>query len=201
MALVNLPLPQDAIELPTDVRALLCEADRRIERFQRDCRVPGFVPSDFVGAYRLLHSLAEADLAPGNLFCEWGSGFGVVTCLAALLDFDAHGIEIEGDLVDAARRLAADFQLPVEFQCGSFIPRGSNVGRGNEPEFSWLCTDVSRSEDAWGLGPADFDVIFAFPWPDEEKVIPALFDRHAARGAVLATYHDSGSFQLRRKVK
>ena len=151
MALVNLTLTWDTA-LPADVRAFLREADRRIERFQRDCHVPGFVPSDFAGAYGVLHSLAESGLARGNLFCEWGSGFGVIACLAAMLDFDAHGIEIESELVDSARRLAADFDLPVEFVCGSFIPRGSGVGRGSTDEFAWLATDVSRVEEEWGLG-------------------------------------------------
>src|SRR5579885_3294362 len=114
MALLDVKLTVADAELPADVRALLREADRRIERFQRDCHVPGFVPSDFAGAYRVLRALQEADAAPGGLFCEWGSGFGVVACLAALLGYDAHGIEIEGELVDAARELAADFDLPVE---------------------------------------------------------------------------------------
>jgi hypothetical protein len=199
MALADLNLSISAAALPADVRRFLREADRRIERFQRDCRVPGFVPSDFAGAYGVLRSLAEADLAPGNLFCEWGSGFGVIACLAAMLDFDAHGIEIEGDLVDEARRLAADFDLPVEFVRGSFIPEGSGRCLGSEDGFAWLTTRPGRTEDEMGLGPADFDVIFAFPWPDEEHVIPALFDRHAAAGSVLVTYHEAADFRVRRK--
>ena len=64
-------------------------------------------------------ALAANDILPGTLFCEWGSGFGVVTCLAAMLEFDASGIEIESDLVDAAEDLSADFGLAVEFMCGS----------------------------------------------------------------------------------
>jgi hypothetical protein len=200
MALVDLDLPINPSPLPADVRALLREADRRIERFQRECRVPGFVPSDFAGAYRVLRALAEADLAPGNLFCEWGSGFGVIACLAALLDFDAHGIEIEGELVDAARRLADDFDLPVEFVRGSFIPEGSEACLGEGDGFAWLTTGAGHTEDESGLGPADFDVVFAFPWPDEVYVIPALFERHAAAGAVLVTYHEGADFRVRRKV-
>ena len=111
LADMNLRCGEDAV--PADVRSFLREADRRIEEFQSYCRVPGFVPSDFPRVYRVLRAVAEAKAAPGNLFCEWGSGFGVTACLAAMLDFDAVGIEIDGDLVDAAQKLADDFGLPA----------------------------------------------------------------------------------------
>src|SRR5436309_15121193 len=104
MPLKDLDLPGGGAAPPADVRAFLREAERRIERFQRTSRSPAFVPSDFAGAYGVLQALAAANLAPGNRFCEWGSGFGVVACLAAMLDFDAYGIEVEAELVDAARR-------------------------------------------------------------------------------------------------
>jgi hypothetical protein len=118
-----------------------------------------------------------------------------------MLDFDAHGIEIEGELVDEARRLAADFDLPVEFVRGSFIPEGSAACFAAGEEFAWLTTRADRTEDDMGLGPADFDVIFAFPWPDEAHVIPALFDRHAAAGSLLVTYHEGEDFRVRRKSR
>ncbi len=199
MALIDLDLSADRGALPADVRAFLGEADRRIERFQRDCRVPAFVPSDYPGAYGILRALSESGAAPGGLFCEWGSGFGVVACLAALLDFDAYGIEIDPALVDEARRLAADFSLPAEFVCGSFIPAGAERSVGGDDRFAWLTTTAGGTEAEWDLGPADFDVVFAFPWPDEEEVIPTLFHRHAAPGAVLVTYHENQDFRVRRK--
>ncbi len=87
MPLVKLDLPVIEPDIPSDVKMLIREAERRIERFQFDGRVPGFVPSDFTCVYGILRALAETDLAPAKLFCEWGSGFGVVTCLAALLRF------------------------------------------------------------------------------------------------------------------
>jgi hypothetical protein len=182
------------------VRLFLDEADRRIERFLKECRVPGFVPCDFVRTYEVLRAMSEHGIAPGNHFCEWGSGFGVVSCLAAMLDFDACGVEIERELVDAACQLASDFELPVEFLHGSFIPEGSDecldVGGG----YAWLITDVGGAQDEAEYAPEDFDVIFVYPWPDEEQVMAALFERHAGTGAVLVSYHGLEGVRLRRKV-
>src|SRR5687768_6284109 len=81
MPLVDVPLPPVEAAVPRDVQAFLRKAERRLDRFQREFLVPAFVPSDFRTVYLTLRALSESDLAPGNLFCEWGSGFGVITCL------------------------------------------------------------------------------------------------------------------------
>src|SRR5437879_3497169 len=99
MPLVDVPPPLTEAGIPPDVRRFLREADERIEEFQVWSRVPAFVPCDFEGTYRLLRSLSESILLRGNRFCEWGSGFGVATCLAAIVGFDACGIEIDRELV------------------------------------------------------------------------------------------------------
>src|SRR5262249_40246002 len=165
LTLTELHLPADTARPPPDVRAFLREAERRIARFQRRCRVPAFVPCDFTLAYGSLRALAAGRaFVPDTLFCEWGSGFGVVACLAAMLDFDACGIEIEGELVDAARRLADDFGLPVEFAQGSYIPQGSDLLPEGGDGFAWLNTDQGNAAEGLGLAPADFGVIFAYPW-------------------------------------
>lgn len=200
MPLLDLSLSKDVVSLPTDVRAFLGEADRRIERFQSERAIPGFVPSDYVSVYAVLQALAAEGVAPGKLFCEWGSGFGVVACLAAMLDFDACGIEIEGELVDAAQELADDFDLPVQFIRGSFIPEGSEPCLDPSADYAWLTTHGESPEEELGLAPADFSVIFAYPWPDEENLVGALFERHAHTGAVLVTYHASHDLRLRRKT-
>jgi len=200
VTLIDLHLPLAPAGVPADVRGFLREAERRIERFQRASRIPGFVASDFERAYGVLKALTAADLAPGNLFCEWGSGFGVVACLAALVGFDACGIEIEGELVEAAQRLANDFDLPVTFVRGSFIPRGGETAAQLGDEFAWLTTDASDAHEELGLDTEDFGVVFAYPWPDEEKLTGALFARYAAVGAVLVTHHGGEDFRLRRKT-
>jgi hypothetical protein len=198
MPLLELNLPPDGAALPADVRSFLSGVARRIEQIARGHPIPAFVPSDYEGAYRVLRALAEVG-APGELFCEWGSGLGVVACLAAMLDFDACGIEIEGELVDAAQELADDFGLPVQFVRGSFIPASEPVIR--KGEFSWLATDGTDGHEELGLDPSDFAVIFAYPWPDEEGLTEKLFERHGRAGAVLMTHHGGETFRLRRKAR
>jgi hypothetical protein len=200
MPLLGLDLPIASDPAPADVRSFLREAERRIQRFQRTSPIPGFVPCDFSRAYQILRAVADARLTPGRLFCEWGSGFGVVACLAAMLDFDAYGIEIEGELVEAAQQLADDFGLPVQFVQGSFIPAEADVHVTAEAAFAWLITDGRPAHEELGLDTDDMDVIFAYPWPDEEGLIGELFERHAARGALLVTYHEGQDYSLRRKI-
>src|SRR5205085_9980642 len=96
-------------------------------------------------AYGVLNGLTVSGIPTGSLFCEWGSGFGVVACLAAFLEFDASGIEIEGELVDAARQLADDFDLPVEFIHGSFIPKGAAIDVNHGDAFNWLTTEEANA--------------------------------------------------------
>src|SRR5438132_12539251 len=189
MPLVDVTLPNAGGPVPADVRAYLVEAERRIEHFQRTARVPGFVPSDYERVYHTLQTVAAMTLAPGRRLCEWGSGFGVVAGLAAMLDFDAYGIEIEPELATAARQLAGDFDLPVELVCGSFIPWGGEDLVDVGSTFAWLTPDGGNAYEEIGLDPDDFDVVFAYPWPDEEGVIWSMFERYAGTGAILITYH------------
>lgn len=197
MQLIDVKYSPDDDAIPGDVQAFLREADRRIEDFQRHARVPGFVPSDFARTYSVLRAVASSNLPTGNLFCEWGSGFGVVACLAAMLDFDAVGIEIDAELVESARQLADDFGLPVEFVRGSFIPKGGEVYTDVRGGYAWL--DTAETGADVGLDADDFDVIFAYPWPDEEGATEKLFERYAGAKALLLTYHGGDEIRLRRK--
>ena len=100
MPLRDLDLSPSDDPIPADVSRFIREADRRIEIFQDACRVPGFVPSDYSAAYRVLRGVVESGLPRGRQFCEWGSGFGVIACLAAMLDFDSCGVEVESIKLD-----------------------------------------------------------------------------------------------------
>ena len=77
MPLHNLPRPGPVGPIPTDIRAFLLQADRRIRRYHRRYRNSACVPCNFDGAYGILQHLAAQAPAAGTLFCEWGSGFGL----------------------------------------------------------------------------------------------------------------------------
>ena len=207
MPLVDIKISTNGSVLPDDVAVFLREADMRVSQFVRNSHicVTGFVPSDFVTVYHALRAITEANLARGNSLCEWGSGFGVVASLATMLEFKVCGIEIERDLVDASRRLAVDFGLPVEFVHGSFVPSGAEAYAeeayaDNTTASFWLVTDADDAYDELGLDPDDFAVVFAYPWPGEECLIASLFEKYAADEALLLICDKFDSVRLRRKV-
>jgi hypothetical protein len=194
---VELPPPQ-AAELPEKVRALIRESDQRLAA-RRDAT--GFIASDFERVGRALQAIGEAGLAPGAACCEWGSGLGFVALMAACLDFRACGIEIDAGLVDEATALAGEFELEVEFACGTYVPHGGEDLMDAHQEFGWLSAGGACGYDALGADPAEFDLIFAYPWPGEEQVIEDLFERFGAASALLLTYHGAlEELRLRRKV-
>lgn len=204
MTLTPLDLNLKSSPLPSQVERLLDDADERIERLQferRDRPIAAFVPCDFVAAYRALAYITELDLAPGHRFVEWGSGAGVVTCLAAMLGFDAIGIEVEEDLVKLATELAEDFEIDTEFFTGSFVPDGMEEGIEEQHDINWLRTDTVSAYSDIDLEPDDFDLVFAYPWPGEEDIVFDLFEECGAVGALLLTYHGHEGLLLHRKKR
>ncbi|MBM4005287.1 MAG: class I SAM-dependent methyltransferase [Planctomycetes bacterium] len=225
MRLIDVPLRRSETALPADILQFLKVANQRIDAYQQSCRVPGFVASRFEEVYRLLLAMKEEgpDQVTGfqgtringsrlrkirlkeTRFCEWGSGFGVVASMASELGFQACGIEIERELVEQARWLARDFSIDVHFHQGSFIPPGGE--RYAERAYvdsvdgiAWLTTDAQSDLVERELAPDEFDIIFAYPWPDEERAIELLFLRFAAEGAVLITQQANAELRVRRKV-
>ena len=203
MALEDVDIIIDPEVVPEDVQAFLGEADERIDAFVADQskRVPlGFVPSDFPRVYAALSTIVEQGLAPGSSLLEWGSGFGVVACMATWLDLDPHGIEIVPELVEASEKLAEDFELPAQFHLGSFVPSDGEELTDAVPDSHWLEAGRAAYTDI-GLDIDDFDIVFAYPWPGEEGVTAALFERYGQDGALLVTYHGYEGIRVRRRVE
>jgi len=198
-----MPLAEVTLDLGTETTpaavALLLDAVRA--PLERACATssPAFVPCDFELAHRALAAVRRGGLAPGRTFCEWGSGLGIVTCLAATLGFRAYGIEIEEALVHAARGFASGRGIPVAFACGTFLPPGCEDLADRPREFDWLCSGGADGHAALDLDPAELDLVFAYPWPGDEQVVFDLFARIAGTGALLLTYHGLDGIRAQRK--
>ena len=206
MTLARVPIHSEHKQtLPVEVQRLLHDARVRADSFietHKDNPAAGFVPSDYELVYAALKTLHDsAGVLPGRMFCEWGSGMGVIASLAALIGFDSIGIEIDARLVQASRSLACDHGIDVQFVEGSYVPDGHHCEEDFDESHVMTLEQGHAAYDELGLDPDDFDCVFAYPWPGEDDVVTAVFDRYAARGAVLLTYHGQDGILARRKLK
>jgi hypothetical protein len=205
MTLTNIALPFADQELPPKVREFIAEANHQVTKFMEARPKPlvGFYPSCFETVYRALREISTRRLTAGNAFCEWGSGFGVTASMASLLGFDAYGIEIDSELCDVSRELANQFDIPVQFVTGSFIPPGSDrlIDRAYANFQGDLMLDphTDNTYEEIGMEVCDFDLIFAYPWPKDAKLTGSLFDKFASSDALLLTYNGLESVRLQRK--
>lgn len=159
-----------------------------------------YVGSELPALDRVLSRIQAEGFARGPVFCEWGSGLGGVCGVAALNGFTPRGIEIQGQLVDSARSLAEDLELPMVFAQGTFLlPGDEDLAADGAATHTRLDFD----NDAWkelNLAPEDCDVVFAYPWPGEEAFVDKVFARHASGDALLLTFHDFDRVLVQRKL-
>ena len=148
-------------------------------------------------------------LPPTRVFCEWGSGFGTATCLAALLGYEAYGLEIDAELVRLSRAIARRLGIRVQMLCTSLFPAGYAAYAGVDGAALVTPESVSDHNDE-GRGPrrydgmdiaiADIGLFFASPWPEEQALMQQLFDAVAMEGAMLVVYHTDKDIRVFRKV-
>lgn len=155
-----------------------------------------FVPGDYDTVLKALLSIRGR----GGRFLELGSAIGVIAIMADLLGIEACGIEIAPELVSEARGLAKRYDSAARFATGTFIPDGyrfvsetgdtrmGTVGIG-EPAYSEL-----------GFELADFDWVYAYPWPGEGEVLRDLLRRRGAPGATLLLHGYTGGIETFRTI-
>src|SRR6056297_2263649 len=98
MALQEIELPAEKVDLPNEVAAFLETAHLRTEAFYQEklgLRYPKYVPSDAHLFHTSLTYLQDEEILQGNVFCEWGCGFGIAAGVASLCGMEAVGIEWE----------------------------------------------------------------------------------------------------------
>jgi len=170
----------------------LCEEGRDFwHRFDAEVRQDDFhpfVPADYDAVRTALVPLRR----PGRKFLEWGSATGVITIMADMLGFESYGIELDSSLVDVGRELATRSHSNARFAAGSFIPMG----------WEWKDSGRQGRHGTVGQGPSgylelghaldDFDVVYAFPWMGEERMMLDLMRSHGGADAhfILHTAQD-----------
>ena len=160
----------------------------------------------------VLAEVTRRQLPPTRVFCEWGSGFGTATCLAALLGYEAYGLEIDEELVRLSRAIARRLGIPVEMLCTSLFPEGYAASAGGDGATLVTPASVRAHHDtAEARGPlryagmesaiADIGLFFAYPWPEERALMRQLFEAVARAGALLVMYHTDTDIRVLRKVE
>jgi len=152
-------------------------------------------------------------------FLEWGSGLGTHCLIADALGMEAHGIEINAVMVDAARRLAHRLHSPTVYAEGSFIPSiesmapppeddGEFVMNGGLDGYRGLCDQTLQADNpATGvllprpeLIAATYDVIYAYPAPHHVDWFAMLFCRLAKDGATFWCYTETAGVLAATKI-
>jgi hypothetical protein len=195
--------PGAAGQFPAAVAAFLADAGTRIDAFfdrWKRSKSLGFFPSDYEAVYAVLKALRESNPEATRL-CEWGSGFGVVAGLGALLGYRAWGIEIDERCVEASRSLLEDHGIDVQILEGSFVPERYAERRESSADGLSTLLCGPGPIDEVDVEIEDFDVIFAFPWPDEQEMYCDLFARYAMVGAILVTYSALEGICVQRKME
>lgn len=167
-------------------------------------RFPRYIASDPAQVYAALKHVRESGLAYGDRFIEWGSGFGVATSMAAMLGYEATGIELEAGLVKIATKLADAHNTGAEFIATSYIPEGyisyEHIG-GTDivPDDSFgHQSEAPRYEDM-DVALDEIDVFFVYPWPGEQEMMLKLFESVASEDALLIAYLGDQEVCLYRK--
>jgi hypothetical protein len=184
---------QDAREL---FYPLWMEARELWDRFEKSDGFEAYVPADYAVVLQALQRLQGKAVT----ILEWGSGLGVVTIMASRLGFEAYGLEISPQLVDHARFLADRYSAGATFAQGSFVPNeyewNPRLGEdGTRTDF-----DASDGYERLDMRLSDFDVVYAYPWPDEHAVFNDILRGYGRAGGLFLTYDVREGMQ-RKRVK
>lgn len=160
------------------------EAGQIWDEHQNTTAFGTYVGANFLAVYQKLAQLRGRV----ETVLEWGSGLGVVTIMASQMGFEAYGIEAEQELVAFSDELAKKYGPEAQFAEGSFIP----------DEFEWILEDGDEAERTFVDLPAaydklemelkDFDLIYAYPWPEEHRLYRNIVRSLGRSDAILLTY-------------
>lgn len=150
------------------------------------------IPADHALAIDVLRDQRRS----AHTFLELGSAMGVITIIADLLGFEAYGIEIEPTLVDTAERLAEEVGSSATFVEGSFVPIDYRDNVDLLESDYMTPTEGADAYSDMGLEIADFDLVYAYPWPGEEDWLIEMVRRHGGERTKLMIYTVRDGYEI-----
>jgi len=171
--------------------SLWAEANDLWERHLHAPAFEGYVSADYLAVYESLARLQGRVLT----VLEWGSGLGIVTIMASRMGFQAYGIEAEPDLVEFSERFAKAYGPKARFAQGSFIPDDFECNPADGDEVCRTIVDIPSAYDELDMELRDFDLVYAYPWPDEHILFRNIMRRFGRRGAMLLSYDSREGMQ------
>ena len=199
---IQIPSSVDTTPIPTELATRITSARNEIEAFQDrwDCpQIEQFVAADYPLVYQCLNWTLQSQTLLGQRFLEWGSGFSIVSAIAAEMGLNAFGIEAERDLLAMGRKTIQTWNVSVELVEGNFLPPGAAL-LADDPMLPSLSHEVADGYAKIGLELDDFAMVYAYPWPGEDDFHEFVFDRYAASGALLMLFCGPNDVRLWRKT-
>ncbi|MDH3582957.1 MAG: class I SAM-dependent methyltransferase [Phycisphaerae bacterium] len=184
--------PREA--LLADFHRLWAEADDLWERLRDTAPFHSYVSADYAALYDSLRSLQGQAMT----FLEWGSGLGIATIMASRMGFEAYGIEAEAQLHEYSEEFARTYGPKARFVQGSFIPDDFEWNPADGDDVYRTILDTPAAYDELDMELRDFDLVFAFPWPDEHTLYRNIMRQLGAPDALLLTYDSRDGFKLLR---
>jgi hypothetical protein len=203
MSLIELDIElDDELPLPAPIEQWLATARQRTQVYWDQFvkrPLPQYIECDFEWVARGLEYCRQRNLPVGNMFVEWGCGFGVITGAAGLLGFEAIGIEVEPFLCEEGRKLLAANSINAEIWQGNFLPGGARkLADDTDPLVSLSHLSASAYEQNQ-MGLDDFALVYAYPWPGEEHFLRCVFERYARSKALMLMYRGPYQIELYQK--
>ena len=199
---IQIPSSVDSTPIPDELAARITSARGEIEAFQDRWdrpQIEQFVAADYHLVYQCLNWTLQFQPRLGQRFLEWGSGFSIVSAIAAELGLNSFGIEAERDLLAMGRKTIETWNVSVELVEGNFLPPGA-AQLSDDPMLPSLSHDVADAYQTIGLDLDDFALVYSYPWPGEDDFHEFVFDRYAASGALLMLFCGPNDVRLWRKA-
>lgn len=171
---------------------LWAEADELWEHHLHAPAFRGYVSADYQVIYEMLNRLRGRVLT----FLEWGSGLGIATIMASRMGFKAYGIEAEPDLVEFSERFAKVYGPQARFAQGSFVPEEFEWNPEDGNELCQTSIDIPSAYDELDMELRDFDLVYAYPWPDEYILFQNILRQFGNRDALFLSYDAREGTQL-----